>query len=87
MNEFDKFKPLLLDFIKIYYQDLGNSTGGNLHIALDDGNLSEGNLWFCQQLCEKNDDSFGLFLVTLMRTFTEQELEEFYDDCFWGMEK
>ena len=83
--KFEKFKPFLNDFIQYYYKDLGNGSGGYLHIATDDGNLSENNIWFCQELCEKEGDTFGHFIATLMRHFTESELEEMYEKDWWGM--
>lgn len=80
MSEFDfeKFKPFISDLIKFYYEDLENAAGGNLHIALDDGNLSDGNIWFCQERCEKAGDTFGYFLATLLRYFSEEEREQMY---------
>lgn len=84
---FDKLKPFLKDFIQYYYNELGNGTGGTLHIALDDGNVSENDIWFCQEYAQKNNDHFGYFIATLMRYFTEDELEEMYDNGWWGMSK
>jgi hypothetical protein len=74
----EKFKPLLRDFIRFYYKELGCCTGGNLHIVLDDGNLSEQDIWYCQEEAQKAGDTFGYFLATLMRYFTEEELTEMY---------
>lgn len=75
----DIFKPMVFDFIRFYVKELGNTTGGNLHIALDDGNLSEGNLYFCQRAAREAGDTFGIFLATLLRHFTEDELEAMYE--------
>lgn len=83
---FDNFKPLLSDLVEFYYEDLGNAAGGNLHIALDDGNLSDGNIWFCQEQCEKNKDTFGYFLATLLRYFSEDEREEMYKTGWYKRE-
>jgi len=83
---FEKLKPFLCDFIQYYYDDLQNSTGGYLHIATDDGNLTEQDIWVCQEQCEKNADNFGYFIATLMRHFTEDELDKLYED-YWGMAK
>lgn len=81
------FKPLLKQFIKFYYEDLENGAGGNLHIALDDGNLHDDDIYFCQEEAMKNGDSFGYFLATLMRSFKEEELEKMYFDNHWGIEE
>ena len=83
----ENLKPFLNQFIQFYYFDLDNMSGGNLHIALDDGNLSEGNINFCQEEAEKNNDSFGVFLCRLIREFTEEELEELYYKDWFGMQK
>ena len=82
---FEKMKPFLNDFIQYYYDDLQNTTGGYLHNVLDDGNLSEKEIWYCQYQCEFYKDTFGHFIATLMRHFTEDELENLYKD-HWGME-
>lgn len=74
----------LCDLVQYYYDDLGNINGGNLHIALDDGNLNTNHIWFCQEKCEKNRDDFGYFIATLMRHFTENELEKLYETD-WDM--
>ncbi len=78
-SHYEKFKPLLKDFIKFYYEDLGNVTGGYLHVVLDDGNLGEGTIYSCQTECEEKGDTFGYFLATLLRLFTEDKLQEMYD--------
>ncbi len=41
-----------------YYSISGNEAGGNLHVALDDGNLGDSTLHFCLTTCvELGDDS------------------------------
>ena len=81
-----KFKPFLKEFIQFYYKELGNISGGYLHIALDDGNLSFSDIEFCIEECLKNNDSFGFFLGNLMLKFTEEELEAMYDDDWFGLQ-
>ncbi len=82
----EQFKPLINKFVQYYYNQLDNSAGGNFHIALDDGNLSDSDIWFCQQEAEKNNDSFGIFLGQLLRSFTEDERNELYLKDWWGMQ-
>ncbi|MGV8914370.1 MAG: hypothetical protein ACOH1X_02865 [Kaistella sp.] len=84
--EFKAFKPLVKNLIQYYYFDLVNPTGGYLHIVLDDGNLDDQSIYFCQNECSKNGDTFGYFLATLLREFTEDELQKLYDDDWWGMD-
>lgn len=78
----DKFKPLIFDFVKFYREELCNVNGGSLHIALDDGNLTDHDLFLCQEEAQKSGDSFGYFLSTLLRHFTEVEREEMYKNSF-----
>lgn len=85
--DFEILKPFLLDFICYYYTDLNNLTGGNLHAALDDGNLDDGYLWTCQESALNTGDTFGYFLATLLRHFNTNELELMYQNNHWGMEK
>lgn len=82
---YEKFKPFVKDFIKYYYDDLGHSAGGYLHIVLDDGNLEHEHIEFCRNECEKNKDTFGMFLAEILMTFTVDELEEMYNTDWWGM--
>lgn len=85
--DFKKLKPMLNDFIKYYYEDLDNASGGHLHIALDDGNLEPDDLFSCQEFAQEEGDTFGYFLATLMREFETDELEEMYEKDHWGMRK
>lgn len=80
----ENLKPFLNQFVQFYYNDLGNVTGGHLHICLDDGNLSASDIWWCQQEAENAGDTFAIFLGQLMRHFSTQELEEHYKS-YWGM--
>jgi hypothetical protein len=75
----EKLKPFLCDFISFYYNELGNCTGGNYHIVLDDGNLDAEYIWFGQEESEKEGDTFGIFLGQLLRFFKVEELEDPYE--------
>lgn len=68
-----EFKELLE-----YYYDHHESgcVGGNLHIALDDGNLEDGNLWFCYEQAEKERDLLGMYLASTMWTMTMEGREK-----------
>lgn len=79
MTPMKQFKPLIKFFIEFYYEELGNITGGRLHVVLEDGNLGENTIYSCQMECKQEGDTFGYFLATLLRHFTEDELQELYD--------
>ena len=82
-KDLKKFKPLLKDFIQYYYFDLGarnESLNIVLHGFFDD-------LFFetCLADCEKMNDTFGVFLVNLLREFSDEELQDLQGKDFWGM--
>ena len=76
----EKYKLLIFDFIKFYYEELGNIAGGSLHIVLDDGNIEKVNIHWCYEHAKKQNDSFGVFLSLLLMEFTEDELEKMYEN-------
>ena len=76
---------LLKYLIQYYYNELDNGSGGYLHIVLDDGNIEHANIFWCQEECNKNGDTFGVFLCDVMFQFTEDKLDEMYNNDWWGM--
>ena len=78
-------KPFIKQLIKYYYDELGNGTGGYLHIVLDDGNIEHANIIWCKNECEQNGDSFGVFLSDVLLEFSEDELYDMYEANWWGM--
>ena len=80
---FSKFKPLIKELIRFYYQT--NPTGGCCHIALDDGNLDDESLFFCQKQCKKAEDLLGYLIAMTLCNFTESERAEIYKTDWWGM--
>jgi len=83
--DFEKFKPHIKELIAYYYQMPEKGAGGYLHIFLDDGNIDFGSLNFCKNECEEHGDTFGYFLCDVLSEFTEKELEDMYEDNWWGM--
>ena len=83
----EQFKPFLKTLIKYYYNNLDNGCGGYLHIVLDDGNIEHSNISWCKEECEKNNDSFGVFLSDLLLCFTEDELYDMYENNYWGLDE
>jgi len=63
-NWFDDFIKL----VKQYYEK--NVCGGNLHIVLDEGNISKENLHWCAGLAYGLDDEMGNNLANLMLNMT-----------------
>jgi len=61
-----------------YYQTPGNETGGSLHIILDDGNVEDGNLWFCLSECVNKRDFDGVWICSMLLRWPIKEREELY---------
>lgn len=78
-------KPFIKQLIKYHYSFSQNSAGGVLHIATDDGNLEDGDIFFCQEKAEKEGDHLALLIAEVLRCFTVEEREKMYDDNWWGM--
>lgn len=78
-------KPVLSNLIKFYYES--NAHGGLLNNILDKGNVAAGQIWYAQEIAKEAGDSLAYFIATLMREFTEPELQGMYDRDFWGMDK
>lgn len=72
------FDGSLRDLIKYYYMN-GNGAGGNLHIALDDGNLSFRSLEFCRDRAMSEGDAMGVLICDLLYGYTEEELDDMYE--------
>ena len=87
MNDIRPFIPMIKELIQYYYEDLENFTGGYCHIALDDGNLTDENLHYCQELCKKHNDEFGYLIATILRNIDEKQREKMYNEDWWGMSK
>ena len=83
MDNLEIFKPLIKELIQFYYSF--NGAGGYCHIALDDGNLEDEFLLFCQDECEKHEDYLGYLIAETLREFTIAEREEMYENGWWGM--
>lgn len=74
----NKYIPFVKDLVLYYYNELDNSTGGYLHIVLDDGNTEKENILWCRNECENNSDTFGIFLCDVLMCCSESELVELY---------
>lgn len=73
------FKPIIKELIQYYYNNLQNPTGGNLHIAIDDGNLEDNFIYACQLRCKEENDNMGYLIGTILRGFTLEEREKMYN--------
>ena len=65
-----------------YYQIPGNGAGGVLHIVLDDGNLEDSNLMFCENAAKKAGDAKALEIITLMWRMSMAQREKLYAEVW-----
>jgi hypothetical protein len=72
----DRLSDLLAD-VRFFYT--GNPTGGNLHVCLDDGNMSDGNVWWCLQHASGKKDLEAVRLACRLLSFTEEERDALYE--------
>ncbi|VTP12678.1 hypothetical protein PUATCC27989T_00490 [Phytobacter ursingii] len=56
-----------------------NCTGGSLHIAYDDGNVSDSDIAFCYRYAEKNGDVAGMVIAGFLMDMSEEERNEFFN--------
>ena len=85
MTCLEPLKPVVGVLISYYRDELMNSSGGNLHIVLDDGNIGDNDIWYCQEECEKRGDDMGYLIATVLRNFTETEREKMYNNNWNGL--
>lgn len=65
--------PEVLPLVRDYYARDGNSSGGNLHVILDDGNIERHNIGWCFNRARENGDTAGMRLAwKLMRLTISQ---------------
>jgi hypothetical protein len=70
--------PEVLLLAAAYYDKPGNSMGGSLHVALEDGNLDDGNLEFCRGWAAKHQDEDGITLANVLLQLTRTQRVRLY---------
>lgn len=56
-----------------------NPSGGVLHICLDDGNMDEGNVWWCLREAAQEKNLRAVQIAAWLLTFSEDERFDLYD--------
>ena len=72
--------------IQAYYEEPGNGAGGCCHVVLDDGNLEDSSVHFCQEECKNHDDKLGLIIMDILMKFTVKGREKINEN-WWGMQE
>lgn len=70
----------MLPLVAAYVAMEGNSVGGNLHIALDNGNLESHHLDWCQGYADAKGDREGSLLAMLLNSMDVVELVGLYHE-------
>lgn len=65
--------PDVLPLARAYYAKLGNGAGGSLHIVLDDGNVTDGDVEFCEERARERDDEDGVALAQVLRRMSKTQ--------------
>ena len=64
--------PEVSPLVRAYY-DLGNITGGSLHIVLDDGNVEDHHVQFCVQYAIDHGDRPGEVLGRVLMLMSKTQ--------------
>lgn len=70
--------PEVRALAEAYYEKPGNECGGSLHIVLDDGNVEDGCVTFCEQWAHERGDNDGVALARLLIQMTRTQREKVY---------
>lgn len=66
---------LLYCLTDYYYEDMGNSAGGALHIVLDDYNYEDESIKHCFETCKAINDPFGMAICETLMLLPEDVRE------------
>lgn len=66
---------------RFYFVELGNVTGGSLHIVLSDGNIKPGHIKYCLGYAELSNDHVGAALAKCLLELTDKQVQEVYEAC------
>ena len=67
----------IIPIIQRYYS-YGNTTGGTLHIVLDDGNLEDGHIEFCLEEATRNNDTQAVFIARMLLNMSMTQRRKLY---------
>ncbi len=70
--------PQLLPLVQAYYEKPGNSSGGSLHIVLDDGNTEDHHVRWCLKFAESCGDDDGAKLASLLLQMSRTQRSKLY---------
>lgn len=65
--------PDVIEKFEAYYKKPGNGAWGSLHVVLDDQNVSDYFVEFCEEECVKRNDTDGLELVNILKQLSKTQ--------------
>jgi hypothetical protein len=65
--------PDVVPFLSAYREKPGNSSGGSLHIVIDDGNYANGHIEFCREYAAERGDADGVELADMFSKLTRTQ--------------
>lgn len=68
--------PEVLPIARAYYAK--NPAGGSLHIVLDDGNVGDDSVEFCEKVATEEGDADGVELARLLRRMSKTQRHKLY---------
>jgi hypothetical protein len=73
--------PDALPVVLAFLNSPGNSTGGNLHIVLEDGNLSDKDIQFCIDAAREQNDVAAQGLGRMLLRMSKTQRKKIYLRC------
>ena len=70
--------PEVLPLVRAYYAKPGNLAGGSLHILLDDGNVDDSSVEFCEKVAVERGDEDGVALARILRRMSKTQRKKLY---------
>lgn len=70
--------PDVLPLVRAYYAKPGNEAGGSLHIVLDDGNVDDDCVEFCEKYATENGDEDGVALARILRRMSKTQRNKLF---------
>ena len=70
--------PEVLPLVRAYYAKPNNICGGSLHVVLDDGNVGDSTVEFCEKCAAENGDEDGVALARILRRMSKTQRKKLY---------
>lgn len=70
--------PEVLPIVRAYYAKPGNLAGGSLHIVLDDGNVGDDCVEFCEKEATERGDDDGVALARILRRMSKTQRHKLF---------